>query len=156
MSLVSMSNELAKLGRTRAPQFLDVLASPSRGETGRMRRAILCIALVLSATRMPALAADTLTAQDAAAHVGETATVCGTVMSANYAAKSKGQPTFLNFDRPYPNQIFTVMIWGSDRAKFGEPENNLVGKKVCATGSITSYRGKPEIIATNPKQLTTK
>jgi DNA/RNA endonuclease YhcR with UshA esterase domain len=48
------------------------------------------------------------------------------------------------------------MIWGSDRAKFGEPENTLLGKRVCATGSIRSYRGRPEIIATEPKQLTAK
>ena len=121
-----------------------------------MRWAIQSIVLVLGVTPMPALAADAITAQDAAAHVGETATVCGVIVSANYAVKSKGQPTFLNFDRPYPNQIFTVMIWGSDRAKFGEPENKFVGRKVCATGSITSYRGKLEIIATDPKQLTTK
>ena len=78
------------------------------------------------------------------------------VASANYAVKSKGQPTFLNLDQPYPNQVFTVMIWGSDRAKFGEPENKLLGKKVCASGLIRAYRGKPEIIATDPKQLTSK
>jgi hypothetical protein len=65
-----------------------------------MRRAILCIALAFGVTPVLTLAADTLTAQDAAAHVGETATVCGTIVSANYAVKSKGQPTFLNFDKP--------------------------------------------------------
>ena len=121
-----------------------------------MRRAILCLALAVSVKPMLALAVDAITAQDAAAHVGETLTVCGNVVSANYAVKSKDQPTFLNFDRPYPNQIFTVMIWGSDRAKFGEPENTLLGKKVCANGLIRAYRGKPEIIAVNPSQLTIK
>src|SRR5262245_60066300 len=94
----------------------------------------LFLALAFAAHSSPALAADSISAQDAAAHIGETATVCGTVVSANYAVKSKGQPTFLNFDRPYPNQIFTVMIWGNDRAKFGEPENVMLGKKLCASG----------------------
>jgi hypothetical protein len=78
------------------------------------------------------------------------------VVSANYATKSKGQPTFLNFDQPFPNQIFTVMILGSDRSKFGTPERSFLGKRVCATGEIMQYRGKPEIIATSPNQLTSK
>ena len=86
-----------------------------------MRRALLCTALALIVAPVLAQAADTLAAKDAAAHVGETATVCGTVVSANYTVKSKGPPTFLNFDQPYPNQVFTLMIWGSDRAKFDEP-----------------------------------
>jgi len=44
---------------------------------------------------------------EAAKHIGEKATVCGVVASARYASRSKGQPTFLNLDKPYPNQIFT-------------------------------------------------
>lgn len=98
--------------------------------------------------------ADFLRSQEAAAHVGETATVCGVVASTNYAVRSKGQPTYLNLVRPYPNQIFTVLIWGSDCPKFGAPEAVLMGKSICATGTIKEYRGKPEIIATDPKQIT--
>jgi hypothetical protein len=41
-------------------------------------------------------------------------------------------------------------------AKFGEPESTFFGKKVCVNGTIKAYRGKPEIIATSPEQLTTK
>ncbi len=100
-----------------------------------------------------ATAGEKLKADQAAAHVGETATVCGTVASANYAVHSKGQPTFLNFDRPYPNQSFAVLIWGTERQRFGEPERTFLGKNICATGTITSHRGKPEIVATDPRQL---
>jgi hypothetical protein len=81
------------------------------------------LALVVALLSMPALSCQTaaaeLTSQQAASHVGETATVCGTVASANYATRTKGQPTFLNLDQPYPRQLFTVVIWGSDRTKFG-------------------------------------
>jgi hypothetical protein len=35
---------------------------------------------------------------------------------------SKGHPTFLNLDEPNPKEVFTILIWGSDRAKFGTPE----------------------------------
>ncbi len=111
------------------------------------------ILLALSMQHSVAKAADWLTAQDAASHIGETATVCGSVAFTNYAAPSKGQPTYLNLDRPYPNQIFTILIWGSDRAKFGTPEISLMGKRVCATGAIKEHWGQPEIVVTEPSQL---
>jgi hypothetical protein len=94
-----------------------------------------------------------ITAAEAKDHVGETRTVCGKVASAYFASKSKGEPTFLNLDEPYPKQVFTILIWGSDRAKFGTPETKHKDARVCVTGKITSYRGKPEIIATEPRQI---
>jgi len=75
------------------------------------------------------------------------------VASARYAEKSKGQPTFLNLDEPYPKQIFTILIWGSDRSKFGAPENKYRGTRLCATGLIKLYRGVPEIEASDPTQI---
>jgi len=102
----------------------------------------------------PALAQKKLSAAEAKDHVGETATVCGEVVSTRYAASTKGQPTFLNLDKPYPNQIFTVVIWGSNRSKFGRPEIEYSEKRVCVTGKITEYRGVPEVIANAPAQIT--
>jgi hypothetical protein len=94
-----------------------------------------------------------VTAAEAKDHIGERTIVCGKVVSANYSSRSKGQPTFLNLDEPYPKQVFTILIWGSDRPKFGEPESKYRDQKVCATGKITSYRGVPEITAADPDQL---
>jgi hypothetical protein len=94
-----------------------------------------------------------ITAADAKSHVGERATVCGKVASTRYASKSKGQPTFLNLDQPYPQKVFTVLIWGNDRSKFGEPESKYQDQKICVTGKITSYQGGPEIAASDPDQL---
>ena len=64
-----------------------------------------------------AIAQETITSEDAGKFIGETKRFCGMVASAQFAAKSKGQPTFINLDKPYPNQVFTVLIWGSDRGK---------------------------------------
>jgi hypothetical protein len=86
-------------------------------------------------------------------HVGEVQTVCGKVVSTHFAPRSKGQPTFLNLDEPYPRQIFTILIWGSDRPKFSTPESKYQDALVCVTGKITSYRGTPEIVATEPSQI---
>ena len=97
--------------------------------------------------------AATLTPLQAKDHVGESATVCGLVASATFAARTKGQPTFLNLDKPYPEPIFTALIWGSDRPKFGQPEATYKGKRMCVTGTIKSFRGVPEIVVTEPGQL---
>ena len=102
----------------------------------------------------PALAQKKLTAADAKDHIGETATVCGNVVSTRYAASTKGQPTFLNLDKPYPNQIFTIVIWGSNRSKFGRLEVEYNEKRICATSKISLFRGAPEIVVDEPKQIT--
>ena len=101
----------------------------------------------------PLAAQKKLSAAEAKDHVGETATVCGSVASTRYAASTKGQPTFLNLDKPYPNQIFTVLIWGNNRSKFGTPESSYRGKVICVTGKITEYRGAAEIVSDNPTQI---
>ena len=99
-------------------------------------------------------AQNKLTPAQAKDHFGQTATVCGEVVTGSYADSSKGHPTFLNLDKPYPNQIFTVVIWGENRTKFGKPEEDYKGKRVCVTGKITAYAGKPEIVVSDPKQMT--
>ena len=118
-------------------------------ETKFVRLLAVCIAyssLLFAQSRQ-------LTSAEAKNHVGERATVCGKVVSAHYAAKTKGSPTFLNLDEPYPKQIFTILIWGSDRAKFGNPETEYANKKVCVRGLIKDYKSGTEIIAEEPNQI---
>jgi len=111
------------------------------------RKFFLCLSLFLGVS-IPCFAQQKLSAREAKDHVGEKATVCGTVASEHFAASTKGQPTFINLDEPYPKQIFTVLIWGSDRPAFGK-----IPTKLCVTGTISSYRGVPEIIARTPSQI---
>ncbi len=99
--------------------------------------------------------AVTGTSVEAAQHVGQRGTVCGTVADTSYATSSRGKPTFLNFDKPYPNHPFVVVIWDSDRGRFPkDPEKFYKGKTICATGLVERYQGKPEIVATSSTQLT--
>jgi DNA/RNA endonuclease YhcR with UshA esterase domain len=95
-------------------------------------------------------------AQKASNHLGKHATVCGKVVSANYASRSREKPTFLNLDKPYPRQVFTAVIWGEDWEKFDEPETTYRGKNVCVTGKIGSYRDVPQIIVNEPSQIEVK
>jgi hypothetical protein len=115
-----------------------------------VRRAAAGILLMLPAAGRAA----NITAQDASHHVGETATVCGTVASTNFAQRAPGKPTFLDLDKPYPNETFTVLIWGEDRSRFGTPESSFLQKQVCATGQIQLYQGRPQVIIHDPGQLT--
>ena len=83
--------------------------------------------------------------EDAMAHLSQIGTVCGEVASTKYAVHSKGHPTYLNIGKPYPNHIFTAVIWGEYRAQFGTPEQRYKEKWVCVTGRITEYQGKAQI-----------
>jgi DNA/RNA endonuclease YhcR with UshA esterase domain len=109
--------------------------------------------LILSAFAVAAATQKKLSASEAKDHFGETTTVCGEVVSAQYAVTTSGQPTFLNLDKPYPHQIFTIVIWGNSRSKFGKPEEEYKGKRICVLGKITAYAGLPEIVANDPKQI---
>jgi DNA/RNA endonuclease YhcR with UshA esterase domain len=88
-------------------------------------------------------------------YVGEYVTVCGEVVSAHFANRSRGKPTFLNIDEPYPRQTFTVVIWGNNRNKFGgDPENTLLWKDVCVTGRVEIFRGVAQVTAKSSDQIT--
>lgn len=96
-----------------------------------------------------------ISADQASSYIGKIATVCGIVASAKYSSRSRGAPTFLNLDKAYPNQIFTALIWGKNRNKFKQaPEQTYDGKKICVKGNVKSYRGVPEIIVSDPSQIT--
>jgi hypothetical protein len=104
-----------------------------------LRRVVL-FALTLA----PVLASgQNIPVSGAAKHVGEQETVCGKISESFTATKSKGVPTFIDFEKPYPNQSFTAVIWQSDKAKVGAvPSEGYL----CVTGTISEYRGRPEIV----------
>jgi len=96
--------------------------------------------------------ADSIPSAQAKDHVGETATVCGRVADARYQ-ETGSHVTFLNFDKPYPDHTFTAFIPAENRSKFGAPEKEYLNQEACVTGKIQDYRGKPEIILTDPQQI---
>lgn len=86
---------------------------------------------------------------EAAAHVGESVTVEGTVVAVHTA---RSGTTFLNFGAAYPNQTFTAVIFKTAADRFPNPQH-WEGKRVRVTGKVRLYRGKPEIALDEPSQI---
>ncbi len=72
---------------------------------------------------------------------GEAIKVCGTVVGTHYSKKGN---VFLNFDKAYPNQIFTVFIKAADLVNFSyKPQEELKGQCICITGKINNFQKVP-------------
>ena len=110
-------------------------------------RGQLAVALILLTT--PAIAA-TISVQDAAQHAGEMTTVEG-VAHVHVSQKA----SFLDIGAPYPDQPFQAVIFADHAKAFGDLMK-YDGKTVDVTGRIRGYKGKPEIVLTEPSQLKLK
>lgn len=93
----------------------------------------------------------TITPDQAAAHIGETVTVCGKVYSTK--ALSNG-PTFINMGAEYPGNPFTAVIMFNKRGIFSYMvDETYNGKTICVTGTVKNYKGKPEIVVNKEDQI---
>lgn len=77
-------------------------------------------------------------------YVGQEVTACGTV--AQYTRFKKG--AYLNFDKPYPQQTLTLVIWddmiSSIESKLGRL-SGLAGTELCVNGQIEQYNKRVQI-----------
>ncbi len=81
----------------------------------------------------------------------EKVTICGTVVS---TYKSQKGNVFLNLDKQYPNQVFSITIFSSSMMNFTyKPEEFLKGKTICVRGEVSEYNGIPSMIIKNEKQI---
>jgi hypothetical protein len=87
--------------------------------------------------------------REAALHVGETATVVGTVAA---VFRSKKGNVFLNFGADYPHQTFTAVALQPARA-WTDGLDSLVGRRVGVRGRIVKYRGRVEIVLERAEQI---
>jgi micrococcal nuclease len=66
----------------------------------------------------------------------------------------KSNTVFLNFEKAYPNQCFTGVIFSSNLYKFVQnPEDYYLNKTVRIMGEVKEYQGRPEIILETPNQI---
>ena len=82
---------------------------------------------------------------------GKKHTVCGKVVSTK--KHDKGH-VFINLDKQFPNQIFSISIFESSIKNFNyEPEIYLMNKEVCFTAEIGEYKKTPSMVIDNGKQV---
>lgn len=82
---------------------------------------------------------------------GREVIVCGTVVSASLSRKGN---VFLNLDKKYPNQIFTVTIWKDQLEQFDyAPHESLLGKTICVEGKVVNFNGTPSINVERAEQI---
>src|SRR2546422_4664765 len=91
--------------------------------------AIVCV-LVVSAAPLPCQQRVVADSQ-AAAYIGQTVTVEGTVASVHVSRRSG--TIFLNFGAAYPNQTFSAVTFRSAASRFPNPEL-WEGNRVRVTG----------------------
>lgn len=95
-----------------------------------------------------------ITAHEAIDHVNTPAEVCGEVASTAFVENLKEQPTFINFERPHPEQVFTVVIWGEYRQLWPNPPEQLYrNQSLCVTGRIVLHDEVPQIAVRTPDQI---
>jgi DNA/RNA endonuclease YhcR with UshA esterase domain len=108
--------------------------------------------LILAFFTVKVSAQTILTAKDAAKHINETVTITGKIYSGKLIASNN--MTLLDVDGFNPNQALTIMIDGANRGKFkGKPEEDYKGREVTVKGKIIDFKGKPEIVVTDPEQI---
>jgi hypothetical protein len=88
-------------------------------------------------------------AADAANHYDQEMIVTGKVAQVTI----RPTVTFLNFDKPFPNSPFSVVIFHGHSSFHGDA-NALKGKSVEIRGKIKNYQDKPEIVLDSTNQLT--
>ena len=118
-----------------------------------MRQFIIATLFAFSLLKLGAQETNTnapskIPASQAKDFVGSEKTVTGKVVEVNVAEKL----IRINFDKPFPNQTFTAVIFAAKTNLFPEVEK-LKDKTVEVSGKIAVFRDRPQIILTTTNQL---
>lgn len=110
-----------------------------------MKNFILAFFLLSSlSVIIEAQANETITAKVARDYIGQSVKVCGTVSQ----LKDFSKGVYLNINGVFPNQEITFVLWSSSlnnvSQKFGSIRD-LVGKQLCASGKVRTYKNRLQI-----------
>ena len=116
-------------------------------------KTIVCVFISLLAG-LYGLSQTTIDLQSVSKHIGDSVKVCGKIYGGRYISGDEGSPTIINMGGLYPHAPLTLVVWGYSKRSFdGLPEIKYKDKNVCATGKITSYKGRPAMILYEEDQL---
>jgi len=96
---------------------------------------------VIAAT--PTIAAVTVKLEDVKNNMGKTVSTQGKV----YSSRDIGSMVLVNLGAAYPNQLLTIALKGAAK------KLKLEDKTITVEGEVIDYKGKPEIIITDPAKI---
>jgi len=120
------------------------------GELNRVLAGQKVTPVKATAPAIPAAATGTIIVklEEVKNYMSKTVTVSGKAFS----SRDIGSMVLVNLGSAYPNQLLTLALKGEAKA-WG---SSIEGKEVTITGQVIDYKGKPEIIITDPALLTVK
>lgn len=108
----------------------------------------LIILFILSAAFTIKASAQSFNAEEFRNNLGKTKTLCDTVSSIKIFSDTL---TLINMGGNYPNQKYTIAVKGN---KLVLDWPNLKGKRLCVTGVLELHKYRPEIVASQPNEIT--
>lgn len=103
---------------------------------------------------------DTLSPEAAAERIGEEVMVKGKIVTTFYAEFSKGKPTFLNLEKPFPNNPIVIIIFEEQLEQLHINAKDYRDKMVLVKGIVKQYKDeakpykyKPSITIYSKEQL---
>ncbi len=98
-----------------------------------------------TSTLKPAVAPSELLCSQTTNKIGKFVTCKIARAYCDYLPSADGSPTFCN-DRPYPNQNFALVVFGEDWSDYD-------GYCLIVSGTVSLYRGVPQILAVSRSQV---
>ena len=119
-----------------------------------MKKVILVFALIFS---LNCLAQDTITTAKVKEYMDKEVCVLGKVVSFKLASEGKNT-NYINIDKPYPENIFTVVISNFYLEKLNIKIEDLKDKEIYIKGKISIYKNDPKQIPQiyNPTSISLK
>ena len=110
-----------------------------------MKQILTLAALVLA---LNSYSQTKISSSELSKHIGDSVAVTEKVYGGRFLESSS--LTLINLG----GSFFTVVIRGTDRDKFEEkPETVFTGQTVTVYGRVTEFKGKPQLIVYDPKQI---
>lgn len=77
--------------------------------------------------------------------------ICGKIVSTKI---TRNGHIFMNVDKTFPNQVFTIAIWKKNHPNFSyDIIKEWEGKTVCVTGNVVEFGGTPTMIIDKENQI---
>jgi hypothetical protein len=135
--------------RAGADSFLRPGGRSPAARSKALARTVIFFAVLLAISAPQAQAADCLSIQEAAQHIGETKCIEGKVLKVSVGTKGVH---FLNFCEDQMACPFSAVVFANDLKDVGDVRR-LSGRTIQIRGALKMYDGRPEIILSRISQI---